>query len=208
LVAKLAETLTAFAADRCWLQVDRAHRIASEACEKATVAIAAQSGEVEARPFVHHLRETGQLTVGLILRALLSGNITLFEEALSDLSGVALARVQGIVDGGSHAVFQALYERAGLPASAYPAFREAIEALQEASYLIGEPGGQGQLKRGMVERVLSRCDSGEVDNTAPLLGLLRRFATEAAREEARLYCEEIVAEDYIAPGAGHEREAA
>ena len=36
---------------------------------------------------------------------------------------------------------------------------------------------------------------GEIE---PLLTLLRRFATEAAREEARRYCEDLVAEDEFA----------
>jgi hypothetical protein len=31
----------------------------------------------------------------------------------------------------------------------------------------------------------------------PLLILLRRFATESAREEARLYCDELAADDFI-----------
>jgi hypothetical protein len=31
--------------------------------------------------------------------------------------------------------------------------------------------------------------------------LLRRFATEAARDEARRYCEDLVAEDYGYAGA-------
>jgi len=50
----------------------------------------------------------------------------------------------------------------------------------------------------MVERVLTIC---EMDDTAsePLLILLRRFATESAREEARTFCEELVAEDAIGP---------
>jgi hypothetical protein len=49
----------------------------------------------------------------------------------------------------------------------------------------------------MVERVLTDC---ETDRQAaePLLILLRRFATESAREEARLFCEELVAEEAIA----------
>ena len=33
----------------------------------------------------------------------------------------------------------------------------------------------------------------------PLLILLRRFATESAREEARMFCVELVADDVIAP---------
>ena len=48
----------------------------------------------------------------------------------------------------------------------------------------------------MVERVLTQC---ETDSKAaePLLILLRRFATESAREEARLFCDELVAEDMV-----------
>ena len=47
----------------------------------------------EVRPLIRHLRESGQLTAGLILRALLSGNIVLFEEALAELAGMPVARV-------------------------------------------------------------------------------------------------------------------
>jgi len=32
----------------------------------------------------------------------------------------------------------------------------------------------------------------------PLLILLRRFATESAREEARMFCDELVAEEAVA----------
>jgi hypothetical protein len=56
-----------------------------------------------------------------------------------------------------------------------------------------DPGGPTRLKRRMVERVLTRCaDETDVD-IEPLLTLLRRFAAEAAREEARMFCEELVA---------------
>jgi predicted house-cleaning noncanonical NTP pyrophosphatase (MazG superfamily) len=65
-----------------------------------------------------------------------------------------------------------------------------------------EPGGGARLKRRMIERVLTRCEDQELSELAPLLTLLRRFATEAAREEARLFCNELVAEDFIeAPAA-------
>src|SRR5580658_10960110 len=86
LVAKLSETLAGFVAGRAWLDLDHAQRIAREACEKATVAIAADSATSEVRPLIRHLRVTGQLTAGLILRALLSGNVVLFEEALAELA--------------------------------------------------------------------------------------------------------------------------
>ena len=38
---------------------------------------------------VQHLRATGQLNAGLILRALLSGNLELFDAALAELAGPA-----------------------------------------------------------------------------------------------------------------------
>jgi uncharacterized protein (DUF2336 family) len=180
---------------RAWLDPDRAQRIAKEACEKAAVTIAADIPG-EARSLLRHLRETAQLTVGLILRALLSGNIVLFEEALSELSGVPLARVRAIVHDRGAAGFRALYGRAGLPESTYPAFREAVGALAEANHL-GALGGSSRLKRRMVERVLAGCEGDEIGDVEPLLMLLRRFATEAAREEARLYCDELVAEDSV-----------
>ena len=54
--------------------------------------------------------------------------------------------------------FRAVYEKAGLPASAYPAFREAIATMQEDGFL-GDPAGSARLKRRMIERVLTRCAS-------------------------------------------------
>jgi hypothetical protein len=59
-------------------------------------------------------------------------------------------------------------------------------------YVSVEPGGAARLRRRMIERVLTRCESMEQGDIEPLLMLLRRFATEAAREEARMFCEELV----------------
>jgi uncharacterized protein (DUF2336 family) len=145
--------LASFVAACEWLQSDRAQRVAKEACEKATVMLAAVSPEEEIKPLIRHLRESGQLNAGLMLR---------------------------------------------LPVSTYPAFREAVDALHETGF---DPGGATRLKRRMVERVLTRCaDEPDLD-AAPLLTLLRRFAAEAAREEARMFCDELVAADASDPFA-------
>jgi uncharacterized protein (DUF2336 family) len=192
LVAKLSQTLAGFVAGRAWLDVDHAQRIAREACEKATVAIAADSSTTELRPLIRHLRMTGQLTAGLILRALLSGNVVLFEEAMAELADMPVARVSGLVHDRGSAGLRALFDRAGLPVSTYPAFKEAVEAMREGGFA-GEPGDAARLKRRMIERVLTRCEDQAPSELEPLLTLLRRFATEAAREEARLYCDELVA---------------
>ena len=206
LVAKLSETLAGFVAAREWLEQDHARRVAKEACEKATVTLAAVSSDSEIRPLIRHLRESGQLTAGLVLRALLSGNVDMFEEALAELSGLSLARVSALVHDKSIAGFRAVYDKAGLPASTYPAFREAVEAMREGGF-VSDPGGATRLKRRMVERVLTRCADESLGDIEPLMTLLRRFAAEAAREEARMFCDELVASDHIEPQYEHQRAA-
>ena len=199
LIAKLSQTLAAFVASREWLSEDRAERVTREACEKATIALAADSTDDEVRPLVHHLRESEQLTAGLILRSLLCGNLALFEEALAELSDVSPTRVAGIVHDRRGAGFRALYDKAGLPASTFRVFRDALDAIRYEGVWT-EPGGVSRLKRSIIERVLTRCESAEIGDIEPLLTLLRRYAAEAAREEARLFCDELVADDGIALG--------
>jgi uncharacterized protein (DUF2336 family) len=195
LVAKVSETLADFVAGRQWLDVDHAQRIVREACEKATVTLAAETPSTQLRPLIHHLRMGGQLTAGLILRALLSGNVVLFEEALAELTDMPVERVSNLVHVSGNAGLRALFDQARLPPSTYPAFKEAIEAMREGGLII-EPGGAARLKRRTIERVLTRCENEDIGDLAPLLTLLRRFATEAAREEARLFCDELVAESF------------
>ena len=142
LVAKLTDTLAQFVVARNWMSADRAGRLANDARERSTMTIAARSRGEDMAGLVQHLRATGQLTAGLILRALLSGN---------------------------------------------------MEVSHETGY-VDTLGGAARLRRRMVERVLTHC---ETDRKAaePLLILLRRFATESAREEARMFCEELVADE-------------
>jgi hypothetical protein len=45
--------------------------------------------------------------------------------------------------------------------------------------------------------VLGACAHERGEGGAALLALLRRFAVEAAREEARLFCDDLVAEACI-----------
>jgi hypothetical protein len=86
--------------------------------------------------------------------------------------------------------FKAVYDRAGLPPSVYPAFRAAIEVMHETG-LTAEATGTTRLRRRMVERVLTSCARMPASEVEPLMTLLRRYATEAAREEARLFCDEL-----------------
>ena len=197
LVAKLSDTLAQFVVARNWLSADRAERLASEARDRSTVNIAAVSRGEDMVGLVRHLRVTGQLTAGLILRALLSGNLELFEAALAELSDLPRSRVAALLHDRGSASLLALLKRAGLPESTFAAFRVALEADREIGF-VDTAGGAARLRRRMVERVLTHCETGE-QAAEPLMILLRRFATESAREEARLFCDELIAEEAIAP---------
>jgi uncharacterized protein (DUF2336 family) len=197
LVAKLSNTLAQFAAARNWLSPERAGRLADESRERSTISIAARSRGKDMQGLVQHLRTTGQLNAGLILRALLSGNLELFEAALAQLADLPLARVTALVHDRGNASLQALLIRAGLPESTFAAFRVALEAGRETGY-VDTTGGAERLRRRMVERVLTHCET-DGKSAEPLLILLRRFATESAREEARMFCEELVADEAHVP---------
>jgi uncharacterized protein (DUF2336 family) len=203
-LSKLSQTLAGFVAERQWLGPEHAQYAAREACEKATVALAAETPYDEVGELVQHLRKTGQLTAGMLLRALLSGNVVLFEEALAELAEVPIDRVTGYIHDRNVSGLRALYAKAGLPEIAYPAFREGITALRQGAAL-GEESGATRLKRGLVARVLSACAQEPTRDSAVLLALLRRFAVEAAREEARMFCEDLVAEDHLPPPLEEER---
>lgn len=193
LVVRLSQALSRFVTERAWLAEDRAARIVRDAAEKATVVIAADTEATRLAPLVGHLRASGQLTTGLVLRALLSGHIQLFEQALAELSGFDVRRVAGMVHDRRGAGFRALYERAGLPLPAFPAFRAALEAWSEEGGWTQRKRGDASLRRRMVERVLTAyvpLADGELDQ---LLALLRRFAAEAAREEARAFARDLIA---------------
>jgi uncharacterized protein (DUF2336 family) len=197
LVAKLSDTLAQFVVARNWLSADRAGRIAGEARERSTINIAARSRGEDMQGLVRHLRLTGQLTAGLILRALLSGNRELFDASLAELSDLPLGRVSALLHDRGGASLHALLRRAGLPESTFAAFLAALEACHEQGFA-DTPDGAARLRRRMVERVLTHCETDR-GATEPLLILLRRFATESAREEARLFCDELVAEAALAP---------
>jgi uncharacterized protein (DUF2336 family) len=194
LIGMLSSLLADFVVDREWVTRSRADQVVRDARDRGTVTIAALGPDPDTRPLVRHLRASGQLTAGLVLRALLSGHVAMFEEVLAELSGLPLGRVRALVNGRGAAGFRAVYEKAGMPPSVFPAFREAVAALGEAS---SEDAASSRLKRQVVERVLAQCEHADVGDVEPLLILLRRYAAEAAREDARAYCEELIADEHL-----------
>jgi uncharacterized protein (DUF2336 family) len=180
----VSDALLAFVDDCGWLAAPRARRVSSEASEQAIVALAAIAGSDDLRRLVADVRHRGQLTPALILRALLSLNLSLVEAAFAELTGFRPARVAGLLHDPWGVGFAALFRRAGLPTRLKPAFEAALAAFRAIGSPEATPAG-ARLSRRMVRRVLSACAELPREEGEKLLALLRRFEVEAARDAAR-----------------------
>lgn len=166
------------------LTPEKAERLTRDAREKANLQLAAEcaceaNGAVT---FVAHLRRTGQLTAGLLLRGLLCGNKRLLEAALAELTGVPIARVTDLTSKSKSSKFATLYRKAGMPARLLPAFVAGLEAVAIARFRgLVTACMQGSLVASVLDACMS-INRGELDQ---LIASLRRLEAEAARDEAR-----------------------
>jgi uncharacterized protein (DUF2336 family) len=177
---------------KAWVPENRAKTVTREACDRATVAIAAETETEELSALVEHLRATGQLTTALLLRAVCAGNVAFFEAALAALSGVPHARIASLVRAGKASALRAAYNKAGLPPLAFDAFTAALDTWRQVA-AEGGPKDRYRFTMQMVEAVVARyanITDGEVNELATML---RRFAADQARDAARDFAKAAVA---------------
>jgi uncharacterized protein (DUF2336 family) len=191
LVASTAEKLSSFVQHCQWMGQERATHMAQEAAEHATMLISSDvpdSSSEELIDMVAHLRRTGRLTAGLLMRALLFGERRLFDVALSVLSGQPLGRVMGMVRAPYGSAFIALYAKAGMPEALMPAFQAALKNTAD-----NRSGEMGVPSRKMIGDVLAVCDQLASAELASLAYRLRRLDSEAARQEVREMQQQVAA---------------
>jgi uncharacterized protein (DUF2336 family) len=191
LVRTVSDRLNAMVVDRAWLPETRARAVTREACDRATIAIAAETETRELPALVEHLRVTGQLTTALLLRAVCAGNMSFFQAALSVLTGVPEKRVAALVRGRRMAGLRAAYTRAGLPAYAFDAFNAVLDVWRRAPDV--GPEERFRFIAANVETVLSRYRNIGEAEVRELAAMLRRFAAEQTRAAARDYVRAVAA---------------
>lgn len=163
----------------------RARFLATDACERATALLGSLVEPEEIPALVEHLRASGQLSTAFLIRAVCCGNIDLFAAALVSLSGRSSRRVRAIVVDGRQSAFRALIEAAGLPGAAAPLMQDAVRIWKDAS------AGRLQIDDDdvpalVMERVVATYRARQDEaGFAELSALLRRLATETARDTAR-----------------------
>lgn len=193
LIASLGAKLNLFLTSRSWMSEKRATAVVRDACDKATVHLAADADGEELADLVEHLRASGQLTTSLLIRSMCQGHVRLVEAALTRLTGLPSRRVCALLVDGRESALRALFTRAGLPERSHAAFVVALDVWRDLDF-DGREGERPRYGRRMIERILTRYHNfapGEVDD---LMAMLRRLAAEAARETARHHAERRRAE--------------
>ncbi|MEX0852412.1 MAG: DUF2336 domain-containing protein [Bauldia sp.] len=170
---------------KAWVNEARAKAVTREACDRATVAIAAETETEELAALVEHLRITGQLTTALILRAVCAGNIDFFEAALAALAGVPVRRVASLVRAGRMRVLRAVYAKACLPPLAFDAFAAALDTWRRIAEQVDGPKDRYRFTRQVVDAVIAKYADMTDGEANDLAAMLRRFAADQARDAAR-----------------------
>jgi uncharacterized protein (DUF2336 family) len=158
----------------------RAERARRDTLERCAILVARPCQALELADLMRHLRASGDLTVSLLVRALIAGGRDFFVAAAAELSGVSQYRIAGFVREPHGSGFAALYRRTGLPQQFLTPFRLALATLEEL--------GTQEADRAsgpIISRLISACGSEGAADFSDLMPLLRRFETEAALREAR-----------------------
>ena len=138
------------------LSPETALQVAMGAKERATVDLVDQAGRTaDMKSFVAHLHHRERLSASLLLRALAHGHMSFFEWGLAELAGVPHHRTWLMIHDAGPLGLRAIYERAGLPARLYGAFRAAVDTFH-ALEAEGVSPGVERFRRQMLERFLSR----------------------------------------------------
>ncbi len=165
------------------LPPELALEIALGSRERAVIDLVDQAGRApDMRAFVAHLHQQQRLTPSLMLRALVQGHMAFFEWALSELSGVPHHRTWLMVHDAGALGLRAVYERAGMPARLYVAFRAAVDTFH-AMELEGVEMDSVRFQEHMVQRFLTQPRVASREDMDYLLDKLDRLHG-AARQEA------------------------
>jgi uncharacterized protein (DUF2336 family) len=130
--------------------------IASGARERATLDLVEQAGlSSDPERFVQQLHLNGRLTPSLLMRAMCLGHMTFVEYALSELAGVPRSKAWLMLHDAGALGLKTLFDRAGLPAGMYNAFRMAVDVFHKTE-MDGGDGDRSRYRQRMVERVLTQ----------------------------------------------------
>lgn len=160
------------------LSAEAAMEIATGVAERATVDLVDQAGKAaDVKAFVSHLRGEKKLTASLLLRALAHGHMTFFEWAVAELAGVPHHRTWLMIHDAGPLGLRAIYERAGLPARLFPAFRAAVDTFHSTEF-DGGLRDQERFQERMLQRFLTQPQAAAREDVDYLLSRMGAAVSE------------------------------
>jgi uncharacterized protein (DUF2336 family) len=163
---------------------ETALNIAVSTAERATVDLVDQAGRAaDIRAFVAHLASSKRLTSSLLLRGLAQGHMTFFEWGIAELAGVPHHRTWLMIHDAGPLGLRAIYERAGLPARLFPAFRAAVDTYHSMEF-DGGARDQERFQERMLQRFLTQPVTPVKEDVDYLLEKMDQVGA-AARQPAR-----------------------
>ena len=164
---------------------ETAMRMAMDSVERASVDLIDEAGRTaDMKAFVAHLATNQRLTASLLLRGLAQGQMTFFEWGLAELSGVPHHRTWLMIHDAGPLGLRAIYERAGLPARLYPAFRAAVDTYHSVD-LDGGPRDKERFQEKMLQRFLTQPELTAREDVEYLLERMDQVSNVLRREAAK-----------------------
>jgi len=158
------------------VSAELALQIATGAKERATIDLVDQAGRTaDLKAFVAHLHRNERLSASLLLRALAHGHMAFFEWSLAELAGVPHHRTWLMIHDAGPLGLKAVYERAGLPARLYPAFRAGVDTFHAMEF-DGGARDRDRFQKKMLERFLTQPHVGGREDADYLLEKMDRLA--------------------------------
>lgn len=174
LISMVSDELRDHLVSRHAVSPEAALEVAIGVAERATVDLVDQAGRTaDVKGFVTHLNEEKRLTASLLLRALAHGHMTFFEWAVAELAGVPHHRTWLMIHDAGPLGLRAIYERAGLPARLFPAFRAAVDAFHAMEF-DGGPRDRERFQERMLQRFLTQPQSAAREDVDYLLDRMGR----------------------------------
>ncbi|MFZ3008579.1 MAG: pole-localized protein SpbR [Phenylobacterium sp.] len=167
------------------LSPDLALEIAMGAKERATIDLVDQAGRApDVKSFVAHLHKHERLNASLLLRSLAHGHMTFFEWSLAELASVPHHRTWLMIHDAGPLGLRAIYERAGLPARLFPAFRAGVDTFHSMEF-DGGAKDRERFQERMLQRFLTQPANAAREDVEYLLEKMDRISHEA-RKSVRL----------------------
>lgn len=167
------------------LSPELALEIAMGAKERATIDLVDQAGRApDVKSFVAHLHKHERLNASLLLRSLAHGHMTFFEWSLAELASVPHHRTWLMIHDAGPLGLRAIYERSGLPARLFPAFRAGVDTFHSMEF-DGGARDRERFQERMLQRFLTQPANAAREDVEYLLEKMDRI-THEVRKSVRM----------------------